>query len=51
MTAKELVIQIIADRAENLKSEIETLEEALADKKEEFERLANFLKTYEEFKG
>ena len=51
MTAKELVKQMIADRAENLESEIETLEKALTDKKEELERLVKFLKTYDEFKG
>lgn len=51
MTAKELVMKITVDRVANLANDIEKLEETLADKKEELERLIKFLKTYEEFKG
>ena len=49
MTAKELVMQIIVDRVVNLENEIEKLEETLADKKEELERLTKYLETENEF--
>lgn len=43
MTAKELVIQIAADRVKSLESEIKALEETLDDKQRELKRLTNFL--------
>lgn len=45
MTAKELVMQIAIDRVKSLENEIKALEETLADKKEELERLSKYLKT------
>ena len=49
MTAKELVMRIIVERVNVLEDEIEKLEETLADKKEELERLAKYLETENEF--
>ena len=45
MTAKELVMEIIVARVVSLENEIEKLEQVLADKKDELERLAKFLET------
>ena len=49
MTVKELVMQIIVGRVNVLEDEIEKLEETLADKKRELERLAKYLETENEF--
>ena len=49
MTAKELVMKIIVDRVVSLENEIEKLEETLADKKEELERLSKYLEAENEF--
>lgn len=49
MTAKELVMRIIVERITSLEDEIDKLEETLADKKKELERLAEYLETENEF--
>jgi len=49
MTAKELVMRVIVERVVSLEDEIEKLEETIADKKNELERLAKYLETENEF--
>ena len=45
MNAKEFVMEIIVNRVKELEDDIKRLSEILAEKKDELERLSNFLES------
>ena len=45
MTAKELVMEIIVNRVQELEDDIKRFFEVLAEKKDELEKLCNFLES------
>ena len=48
MTAKELVMEIIVNRVQELEDDIRRLSEVLAEKERELEKLTNFLEKEDE---
>ena len=48
MTAKELVMEIIVNKVQELEEDIRRLSEVLAEKERELEKLTNFLEKEDE---